>query len=71
LCVLSNTEEGYVLVNEPIFIYDIQELYDIIHDAYDGELSIFLNQYHVELDVDNDNQPMLDLVVNNEDNTST
>lgn len=65
--------KGYVLVSDPIYIHDITEMFEVIHDAYDGELSIFLNQYTFEFDydeeVDNDNQPMIRLV-HDEDNTS-
>lgn len=65
--------KGYVLVSDPIYIHDITEMFDVIHDAFDGELSIFLNQFTFEFDyddeVDNDNEPMIRLV-HDEDNTS-
>jgi hypothetical protein len=41
----------------------------VIHDAYYGEFTIFLNHYEIELDSSNDN--VVSLVVDNEDNTST
>ena len=46
-------------------------MFDVIHDAFDGELSIFLNQFTFEFDyeVDNDNETVLRLV-HDEDNTS-
>lgn len=64
--------KGYVLVSDPIYIHDITEMFDVIHDAFDGELSIFLNQFTFEFDyeVDNDNETVLRLV-HDEDNTST
>ena len=60
--------KGYVLVSDPIYIHDITEMFDVIHDAFDGELSIFLNQFTFEFDyeVDNDNENVLSLVVDND-----
>ena len=60
-------ERSYHIV-EVIQVYDIQELFDLICEAYSGDFSIWYNQYEVllESDVDNDNQPMLNLVVDND-----
>ena len=69
----NNNTKRYEHLSDPIYIYDITEMFDVIHDAFDGELSIFLNQYTFEFDydeVDNDNEPKLRLV-HDEDNTST
>ena len=62
---------GYVTVGQPYYTDDLTEFFGVLTDAYDGELSIFLNQYEIDLDdgVDNDNKPMLKLV-HDEDNTS-
>ena len=56
--------KGYVTVGQPYYTDDLAEFFEILTDAYDGELSIFLNQYTVDLDdmVDNDNKPTLRLV---------
>lgn len=63
---------GYVRVGQPYYTDDLTEFFEVLTDAYDGELSIFLNHYEIDLDdgVDNDNKPMLKLV-HDEDNTST
>lgn len=63
----DSKQKGYVLCSDPIFVEDLQEFFDILHDALEeDELSIFLNQYTFEFDfddmVDNDNKPMLRLV---------
>jgi len=59
--------KGYDIV-EVIEVYDIQELFDLICEAYSGDFSIWENQYEVllDLDVDNDNQPMLELIIDND-----
>jgi len=62
---------GYVTQGQPFYTDDLTEFFGVLTDAYDGELSIFLNHYQIELDgVDNDNEPMLRLV-HDEDTTST
>ena len=54
---------GYVTQGKPFYTDDLTEFFGVLTDAYDGELSIFLNHYQIELDeVDNDNKPMLRLV---------
>ena len=60
-------DRGYRLISSPYFVETAEEMFDIISDAYDGDLSLFLNRYEVELEVDNDNQPMLNLVIDNGD----
>ena len=62
---------GYVTQGQPFYTDDLTEFFGVLTDAYDGELSIFLNHYEIDLDdgVDNDNKPMLKLV-HDEDNTS-
>lgn len=56
--------KGYGTVSD-IDVYDAQEMFDLLCDAYRGDYSIWTNQYEVVLD--NDNQPMLNLVVDNDD----
>ncbi len=56
---------GFVSIGHSIFTDDLDEYFEIVHDALEHcEFSIFLNQYTVDLDdmVDNDNKPMLKLV---------
>ena len=60
--------KGYAIV-EAIEVYEAQEMYDLLDEAYRGDYSIWTNQYVVSLDIDNDNEPMLRLV-HDEDNTS-
>lgn len=55
---------GYVMVGQPYYTDDLTEFFGVLTDAYDGELSIFLNQYEIELDSSNDN--VLSLVVDND-----
>lgn len=55
--------KGYGIVSD-INVYDTQEMFDLLCDAYRGDYSIWTNQYEVVLD--NDNQPMLNLVVDND-----
>jgi len=58
---------GYVTVGHPYFTDDLDEYFEIVHDALEHcEFSIFVNQYTVDLDdmVDNDNKPTLRLVDN-------
>lgn len=64
----KQNDKSYHIV-EVIEVYDVQELFDLICEAYSGDFSIWENQYEVllDLDVDNDNQPMLNLVVDNDD----
>ena len=64
----NQNDKSYHIV-EVIEVYDVQELFDLICEAYSGDFSIWENQYEVllDLDVDNDNQPMLNLVVDNDD----
>ena len=54
----------YVTQGKPFYTDDLDEYFQVIHDAHDGEFSIFLNQYEIELDSSNDN--MLSLVVDND-----
>lgn len=56
--------KGYGIVSD-IRVYETQEMFDLLYDAYRGDYSIWTNQYEVVLD--NDNQPMLNLVVDNDD----
>jgi len=60
-------DRGYRLICDPVFVETAEEMFDIISDAYEGDLSIFLDQYYVDFEIDNDNQPMLNLVVDNGD----
>ncbi len=55
---------SYVTQGMPFFTDDLDEYFHVIHDAHDGEFSIFLNQYEIELDSSNDN--VLSLVVDND-----
>ena len=55
---------GYVTVGHPYFTDDLTEFFEVLADAYDGEFSIFLNHYEIELDSSNDN--VLSLVVDND-----
>jgi len=57
---------AYVTQGKPFYTDDLDEYFQVIHDAHDGEFSIFLNQYTVDLNdtVDNDNKPTLRLVDN-------
>ncbi len=57
--------KGYVIV-EAIEVYEAQEMYDLLYEAYRGDLSIWTNQYVVSLDIDNDNEPMLSLIIDND-----
>ena len=59
--------KSYEIV-EVIEVYDVQELFDLICCAYDGDFSIWENQYEVMLDfdIDNDNEPMLSLIIDND-----
>lgn len=59
--------KSYEIV-EVIEVYDVQELFDLICGAYEGDFSIWENQYEVMLDfeVDNDNEPMLSLIIDND-----
>ncbi len=59
---------SYVTQGKPFHTDNLDEYFQVIHDAYDGEFSIFLNHYEIELDSSNDN--VVSLVVDNEDNTS-
>lgn len=58
-----DAKRGHVVVNDPVQLDSVQELFDIMADAYQGEITIFTDRYDVW--VDNDNQPMLNLVVDN------
>ena len=64
--------KSYEIV-ETIEVYDVQELFDLICGAYDGDFSIWENQYEVmlDLDIDNDNEPMLSLIIDNDVDTLT
>ena len=59
--------KSYEIV-EVIEVYDVQELFDLICSAYDGDFSIWENQYEVMLDLefDNDNQNVLSLIIDND-----
>jgi hypothetical protein len=74
ITLLKSSKErggGYVTQGQPFYTDDLTEFFGVLTDAYDGELSIFLNHYEIDLDdgVDNDNEPMIKLV-HDEDNTS-
>ena len=57
---------GYVLMGETIEVYEVHDLFDIIRAAYEGNLDIFLKVIDVEFDIDNDNEPMLSLIIDND-----
>ena len=59
--------KSYEIV-EIIEVYDVQELFDLIYAAYQGDFSIWENQYEVMLDLefDNDNQNVLSLIIDND-----
>ena len=59
--------KSYEIV-EVIEVYDVQELFDLICAAYQGDFSIWENQYEVMLDLefDNDNQNVLSLIIDND-----
>ena len=51
--------KGYVTVGQPYYTDDLAEFFEILTDAYDGELSIFTNYYEVEFESSNDNKLVL------------
>ena len=62
-----DSRKGYEIV-ESIEVYDLREMFDLIVEAHSGDLSVWYNQYTVMLDamVDNDNEPMLSLIIDND-----
>jgi hypothetical protein len=61
----TNDWKEFSFIGEPIQLYDLHELYDVMHSVIkDKDWAIFLNQYEVELEL----EPQLELVVDN-DNT--
>jgi hypothetical protein len=54
-------DKGYTIVGDPIFINDLQEMFDIIDYAMVGNYNIFLDTIDIVLD----DAVQLELIVNN------
>ena len=54
-------DKGYTIVGDPIFINDLQEMFDIIDYAMVGNYNEFLNTIDIELD----DAVQLELIVDN------
>jgi len=62
----TNDHKEFVFIGEPIQIYDLTDVYDVLYTViHDEDWSYFMNQYDIELEL----EPQLELVIDNDTET--